>query len=42
MYIPYEVVWFLLGFIFFPIFVYIIWELIFKKRYEDLDKEDKG
>lgn len=41
MYIPYELVWFLLGFIAFPIFIYALWELFLKKRYnEEMNKKD--
>lgn len=42
MYIPYEVIWFLLGFIAFPIFVYAIWELFLKNKYEKQDKDKEG
>jgi len=27
MYIPKEIIWFILGFISFPIFVYVIWQI---------------
>ena len=39
MYIPEEVIWFTLGFISFPIFIYVLWELWLKKKY---DKDDEG
>lgn len=39
MYIPEEVIWFILGFIAFPIFIYVLWELWLKKKY---DKDDEG
>lgn len=41
MYIPEQVLWFLLGFIAFPIFVYALWEFWLKKKevYEDSDNK---
>lgn len=32
MYIPLEVIWFTLGFISFPLFIYVVWELFFRDK----------
>lgn len=42
MYIPYELVWFLLGFIAFPIFIYALWEFMLKKKEEKYEKKNRG
>lgn len=42
MYIPYEIVWFILGFMAFPIFIFVVWELFFRKKYEDEINDDNN
>lgn len=45
MYIPKEIIWFILGFIAFPIFAYAIYCVMEKKdvkEIEDASNEDKG
>lgn len=41
MYIPMESVWFLLGFVFFLIFAYGIYEFILKKRVKNDNKDNE-